>query len=84
MSDSQDTTDFDDATPYSPAGFEAPEPELNDNHVTCAGCGEIKPVSEMGVTTDEVTKNEVGDVLAVTRYYLCNSNECRSAFMKKI
>jgi hypothetical protein len=68
-------------TKYSPAGFEAPEPELENGEVICAGCGEVGPVNEMGVTADSKTETESGTVAAITRYYLHNDEDCTMRFM---
>lgn len=63
-------------TKWSPAGFEAPEPELDNEMVVCVGCGEASPVNEMGVTGDNITRNGDDEVLEVTRTYLHNDEEC--------
>lgn len=63
-------------TKWPPAGFEAPDPELTDEMVVCAGCGESAPASEMGVTADRISRNGDDEVLEVTRHYIHNDEEC--------
>lgn len=67
---------FDDATEYSPAGFDAPDPELDDDLVVCAGCGEAAPASEMGAICDATVAREDGAVKHIERMYVHNDSEC--------
>lgn len=69
-------SDSEEETKWSPAGFEAPEPEVDDEMVVCAGCGEAAPASEMGVTADEKSANGDGEVLQVTRVYIHDDEDC--------
>lgn len=68
-------------TKWSPVGFEAPDPELDNSEVVCAGCGETAPVSEMGVTADNKVERD-GAVLEVTRHYLHSSEDCMLRFLE--
>lgn len=69
-------------TKHSPAGFEAPSPEIDNSEVVCAGCGESAPAEEMELTADSQTETGDGKVVAVTRYYLHNDEGCMVAFME--
>jgi len=81
----------DDATPsggesqkteYSPAALQAPDPELEDGEVVCAGCGESDPVSDMGATADKEVQTESGAVAYLTRYYLHDDEDCQIQFLE--
>lgn len=72
---SADETDREE-TKHSPAGFEAPEPELENGEVICAGCGEIATAEEMGVTADRTISADDGAVIEVTRSYVHNDEDC--------
>ena len=80
-SDGSSTDGDEPETKWSPAGFEAPDPELDNGEVICAGCGEVGRVDEMGVTADSKTETESGTVAAITRYYLHNEEDCMAGFM---
>lgn len=69
-------------TPYSPAGFEAPDVEVEDGLVRCAGCGETAPASEMGLTADVVDEVD-GATTRVERRYLHNSGDCMTGFFQQ-
>jgi len=63
-------------TTHSPAGFKAPDPELDDGLVVCAGCGEFGRASEMGFTADHITRREDDVVIEITRSYVHNYEDC--------
>lgn len=64
------------------AGFEPVEAEIEDSDVKCAGCGEVAPASEMGVTADNTISNGDDVILSVERFYLCDDPECMLQFME--
>lgn len=63
-------------TKWSPTGFEAPDPEVDDTEVVCAGCGEAGLASEMGACADVLTRNASDAVETVTRHYVHNNFSC--------
>lgn len=68
-------------TEHSPAGFSAPDPELDNGLVVCAGCGEESPADEMGVTADDKIETESGAVVQITRLYLHDDEKCMARFL---
>lgn len=73
--------DYSDATVYSRAGFDAPEPELENEPVICAGCGEPAPADKIGVHMDETVRSEDGELVHVKRGYVHNRERCLAAVM---
>jgi hypothetical protein len=63
-------------TKWSPAGFEAPDPEIDGEKVVCAGCGDASPVGEMGVSADVITWESDDVVESVTRKYIHDDESC--------
>lgn len=75
-----DGGDGEQETRHSPAGFEAPDPELHDETVVCAGCGETENVGEMGMVADESVERD-GHVVEIRRHYLHNDEECMMGYL---
>lgn len=80
--ETETNTDTEQKTRYSPAGFDAPEPETNNEMVVCMGCGESDPASEMGISGDETIRNGDDEILQVTRRYIHSDEDCMMEAVK--
>lgn len=65
------------------AGFEPLEAEIEGADVKCAGCEQVAPIDEMGVTADLKTSTDDEVVLSYQRFYLHNDAECMKRFTEK-